>query len=108
MKYALQGFVKTNNNGRRNAVQQIVPDSNDPRVHNVEYVCVDTVDTDDIAYLVFDVKFETKNDRDTLFSTMKALEGIIGGCVVGSYVRAYKNKHDEGLRCEAESEIRKT
>jgi vesicle coat complex subunit len=107
MKYAIQGFIKTNNTGRRNAISQILPSVDDSKVSIIDYVNEDTVDEDGSPYMIFDIKFETKNDRDILFSTLKSLEGIIRGCESGSHIKIYKFNHAEGIPCQLESEIRK-
>ena len=108
MKYSLQCCIKTDNNGIRNAVKQIIPDENDSRIWDSQYSCVDTMDEDGKVFIC-NISFHVKSERDGIINSIKGLEGVINACEIGSYVREYKCFHDEiPLKsCEQETILRK-
>lgn len=111
MKYSLLCVIKTDNNGRRNAVQQVLPDIDDSRIWNVEYENVDTVDHDDgIKVLIINISFHVESDRNGVFNSVKGIEGIIQGCEFGSYMKEIKCYHDEtpARKCEVQTILRRT
>lgn len=112
MKCSIQAHIKTNNNGLRNAVQQLIPSKDDLRIWDVEYTCVDTVDEDG-KVLIININFHVESDRDGVVASMKGLAGVIHACESGSYVLEYKCYHDEAVDgvpprpCEREDILRK-
>ena len=112
MKYSIQAYIKTNNSGIRNAVQQLIPDKDDSRIWDAQYTCIDTVDEDG-EFFICNVNFHVQADRDGVVKSMKAFPGIINACEMGSYVKEYKSWHDEAVNgvppypCEQETILRK-
>lgn len=110
MKYSLDCFIKTDNDGIRNAVKQLIPDVNDARVWNGEYVYSEFEDIKD-GIMVFNciVRFHVKPDRDSITNSVKGLAGVINACEAGSSIREHKCYHDETPQkpCEQETILRK-
>jgi len=112
MKYSIQAYIKTSNNGIRNAVQQLIPSKDDPSIWDSQYECIDTVDEDG-KVLVINASFHVKSERDGVVASMKGLAGVINACEVGSFVMEYKTWHDEAVDgippnpCEQETILRK-
>jgi hypothetical protein len=110
MKYSLDCYIKTDNDGIRNAVQQLIPSIDDNRVWSGEYTCVDAVDEiDGIKTFLCRVGFNLESDRAGIVTSIKGLTGIINNCEVGSYVREHKCFNDETplKPCEVETILRK-
>lgn len=113
MKLSIQAYIKTANDGRRNAVMQVLPNADDSRIWNVGYVLIDTVDEDG-KVLVINISFNVESDRNGVYNSMKGLEGIIQGCEFGSFIRIYKTWHDEAVNgvpprpCEQEEIMERT
>lgn len=108
MKYSLDCYIKTNNQGIRNAVKQLVPSIEDSRVWNGQY---DYKETEEEGVAVFScmVRFNTKADRDGVTNSVRGLAGVIHNLESGSFVREHKCYHDETPTkgCEEETIIRK-
>lgn len=113
MKYSLNCYIRTNNDGIRNAVKQLIPDINNPLVWDGEYDFNEFVDEDEISVFNCSVRFHTKADRDDITASVKGLAGVINACEGGSFVREYKTWHDEAVDgspprpCEEETILRK-
>jgi hypothetical protein len=113
MKYSIQACIKTSNQGRRNAVKQLIPSPDDSRIWDIGYTCVDTVDEDG-EVLIINASFHIKSERDGVVASMNGLDGVIQGCDFGSYIRKYKTWHDEAVNgvpprpCEQEEILRRT
>lgn len=110
MKYSLDCYIKTDNQGIRNAVKQLIPSIEDGRVWDGQYNCEEDVDTfDGIAFLSCSVRFNLEVDRNGITNSVRGLAGVIHSCEVGSYVREHKCYHDEtpARRCEEETIVRK-
>ena len=112
MKYSIQTYIKTDNDGIRNAVQQLIPSKDDPRIWDVAYTCIDTINEDG-KVLVINTAFYVKSERDGVVASMKGLAGVINACELGSYIKEYKTWHDESVNgvppfpCEQETILRK-
>lgn len=112
MKYSFQCYIKTDNDGIRNAVQQLIPDRDDSRIWDVQYSCVDTVDEDGKVFIC-NINFHMESDRNGITTSVKGLTGVINACNRGSYVKEYKCFHDEAIngvpprKCEQETILRK-
>jgi hypothetical protein len=110
MKYSLDCYIKTNNEGIRNAIKQILPSIDDARVWAAQYEFNEAEDPFD-AIMIFScsIRFHLKSDRDGFTNSVKGLAGIIQTCENGSFVREHKCYHDEipSLACEEETILRK-
>lgn len=109
MKYSLNCYIKTDNDGIRNAAKQLIPDVSDGRVSNLEYRFDDGISSiDGIKYFICRVLFSLESDRNGIYNSVKALPPIINICEIGSYVRAIKTYHDEPdntRECEIQMEV---
>jgi hypothetical protein len=108
MKYSLDCHIRTNNDGIRNAVKQLIPDASDSRVWDGEYQHSETEDEGVMAFSCA-VRFNVEADRAAVVASVKGLAGIINACEVGSFVREHKCYHDEEVpkACEEETILRK-
>lgn len=108
MKYSLDCYIKTNNQGIRNAIKQLIPSIEDGRIWDGEYIYKDF---EDAGIMVFScmVRFNVKIDRDEITNSVKGLSGVINSCEISSFVRELKCYHDETpvRRCELETILRK-
>jgi hypothetical protein len=110
MKYSLDCYIKTDNNGIRNAVMQLIPSIDDLRVWDGEYSFGNCSDPDDgINIFSCMIRFNTESDRASVVSSVKGLAGVINACEEGSFVREHKCYHDETPQkpCEEETILRK-
>ena len=111
MKYSLDCHIKTNNNGIRNAVKQLIPSKDDSRVWGGQYDNTENPDPED-GIMVFScmVRFNMESDRAALTASVKGLAGVINACESGSFVREHKCYHDETpqRKCEEETILRKS
>ena len=109
MIYSLDCCIKTNNNGIRNAVKNLIPDIDDPRVWDGQYSYTDTLDVDSVMVFSCEVRFTTESDRNSISAEVKGLAGVINACEDGSFVREHKCYHDETPTkpCEEETILRK-
>jgi hypothetical protein len=113
MKYSLDCYIKTGNLGIRNAVKQLIPDENDPRIWDAQHIKKDIIAEDEIPVFVCMVRFHAKSDRAGVVASIKGLSGIIHACEISSFVRELKTWHDEDINnpprhCEIESIMEKT
>ena len=108
MKYSLDCYIRTNNNGIRNAVKQLIPDKNDSRVWDGEYQC-DEIEDEGVTAFVCKVRFNLESDRASVVASVKGLAGVINACEDGSFVREHKCYHDETPTrpCVVETILRK-
>lgn len=106
MKYSLDCHIITNNSGIRNAVKQLIPSINDPRVWGGEYKFKEDLNEDGIMVFHCMVRLYTEDDRNGVLSSVKGLTGIIHACEKGSVVKGHKCFHDETPQkpCEPEPE----
>lgn len=110
MKYSLDCYIKTNNQGIRNAVKQLIPSIEDDRVWSGQYSYNETVDPfDGISIFSCSIRFNLEADRNGIINSIKGLAGVINSCEVGSFVREHKCYHDETplKSCEEETILRK-
>lgn len=113
MKYSFECEIKTNNDGIRNAVKQLIPSKDDPRVWDEEYECSEAPDIEDgVMAFICMVRFYTKADRNGVLASLNGLEPIvINACESGSFYKGHKCYHDEDsprpCEPEPESEVRK-
>jgi len=108
MKYSLDCYIKTNNQGIRNAVKQLIPSIGDNRIWNGEYIYEEFEDAGTMVFSCM-VRFNLKANRDGIASSVKGLASVINSCEDGSFVRKLKCYHDEtpARRCELETILRK-
>ena len=104
MKYSVQCYIKTDNSGIRNAVQQLIPSKDDPRIWEVEYKSLDTIE-EGVSVFYCNVNFHTKQDRDGVVNSIKGLSGVIHACDEHSYVTTYKCFHDEAIPRPCDIEV---
>ena len=109
MKYSLDCHIRTNNNGIRNAVKQLIPDIDDSRVWDGAYDFDDNEDAEGIMVFNCMMRFHTEADRNSVTTSVKGLAGVINACEDGSFVREHKCYHDETppRACEEETILRK-
>jgi hypothetical protein len=113
VKYSIQAYIKTSIQGLGNAVKQLIPSPDDSRIWDTGYACVDTVDEGGPVFII-NISFHVESDRHGVYDSIKALDGVIQGCDIGSYVRIYKTWHDEAVDgipprpCEQEEILRCT
>lgn len=111
MKYSLDCHIKTDNEGLRNAVKQVIPSKDDPRVFGEAYDFSETKDpVDGITIFSCSVRFHLEADRNGITNSVKGLAGIIQACEDGSFIREHKCFHDEEIPrpCEEETILRKS
>ena len=108
MKYSIQCYIKTSNQGIRNAVKQLIPSADDSRIWDVEYRPLDTIE-EGVPVFYCNVNFHTKEGRDGVANAIKGLAGVINACDEHSHVTTYKCFHDEATPrpCELEEMMRK-
>lgn len=110
MKYSLDCHIKTDNGGLRNAIKQVLPSIDDPRVWDGQY---DFSEFDDpfngVTVFSCSIRFHLKADRNGITNSVKGLDGIIQACENGSFIREHKCYHDENPQkpCEEETILRK-
>jgi hypothetical protein len=105
VKYSLDVYIITNNNGLRNAVKNVLPSINHPGVWSDEYIWMDSINEDGDKFFFAMIRFDVKSERDGFTNSVKGLAGIIHQCLTGSFVREHKSYHDEeeSKRCEIET-----
>jgi hypothetical protein len=110
MKYSFDCYIRTNNDGIRNAVKQLIPDVNDSRVWGGEYVFAEGTDDEGTKVFNCQVRFNIESDRNSITASVKGLTGVINACEYGSFVREHRCFHDEipPKPCEEETILRKT
>ena len=108
MKYSIQCYIKVDNNGVVNAVKQLIPAADDPRIWDVEYRSFDTTEG---AFDIYwcNINFHIKDERDEVANAIKGLVGVINSCEEHSHITTYKCFHDENppSPCEIEVMLRK-
>ena len=113
MLYSLDCYIRTNNDGIRNAVKQLIPSIDDSRVWDGEYDYNNGAN-EGIEIFNCSVRFYTEVDRDSITASVKGLAGVINACENGSYVQECKTWHDEAINgtpprpCERQTILRKT
>lgn len=106
MKYSLDCYIRTNNQGIRNAVKHLIPGIDDSRVWDGQYDFDEFEGIEDgIMVFACMVRFNVEADRTSIVASVKGLAGIINACEIGSFVREHKCYHDEeeSKRCEIET-----
>lgn len=108
MKYSLDCYIKTNNQGIRNAVKQLIPSIEDNRIWDGEYDYKE-YEEEEVSVFSCMVRFNVKADRNAIINSVRGLAGVIHSCEVGSFVREHKCYHDEtdARPCEEETILRK-
>ena len=106
MKYSINFYIKTDKNGIRDAVKQLIPDVDDSRVWNGKSITSDAPDEDGVMVFKGSVCFDTKSGRDGVLNSIKGLAGVIHACESGSFVRGFKYNYDEDKSCEEETILR--
>lgn len=89
MMYSIDVYIRTNNQGLRTAVKNILPRKEDPKVNPYEYRWNEGKDEWGIETLNIMIRFDSKDDRDDLLNSLKGLNGVINACESGSYVRPH-------------------
>lgn len=94
--YSIDIYIRTNNQGIRNAVKAILPHENDPRVNPYQYTLDEEFeDIDGVMVLNAMIRFDLETDRDEVLNSAKGLNGVINACEKGSHVRPHKCNGDD-------------
>lgn len=87
--YSIDCLITTDNDGIRNAVNQLLPTVNDPKVNIYDYQNKEGVNSDGVAFLMCKIRFNVKSDRDGILNSIKGLTGVVNACDMPSYVRPH-------------------
>jgi len=87
--YSIDVYIRTDNQGIRNAVKAILPGESDPRVNVYDYRWSEGKDEFGVEVLNIMIRFDLKDDRDSILNSLRGLEGVINACDEGSYIRPH-------------------
>ena len=104
--YSIKVHINSDNQGILNAVKNVIPSIDDP-VIATDGLNIQEGDILGVNYFMADIQFNEEVDRDIALQSIKGLDGIINGCLSGSKVIGYIQKHGEGLSCEQETILEK-
>jgi hypothetical protein len=94
MLHSIYLYIISNNAGRLNAVKNLIPANGSAGIWADGYVL--RREKDDMGInnvLIVNIDFHDEIDMTGLWNRIKGIDGVIRGCLDGSYMLKYENNH---------------